>query len=186
MSKHVARNKLNRRIKSSLSPSVGHSHRVDLVGEHPFGDTGQLILLLVFLAVWVMDSFILRFSTFGAEYVSLIVRLPLGILVLIVAGYLALQGMKVVFGEERSEPMVIKEGVFNFVRHPVYLGCILFYIALAIFSLSLSASVICITIVVFYHYIAKYEEKLLLLKFGSEYEKYMKSVPMWIPRLHFK
>lgn len=160
-----------------------HSHRADLVGEHPFGDAGQLILLLVFLTVWVMDSFIIRFSTFGAKYVSLFLRLPVGILILIIAGYLAQQGMKVVFGEERSEPMVIKKGVFNSVRHPVYLGCILFYFALVIFSLSIAAAVICITIVVFYHYIAKYEEKLLLSEFGGEYEQYMKSVPMWIPRL---
>ena len=133
-----------------------------------------------------MDSFFIGFSTFGAECVSLIVRLPLGAFVLIVAGYLALQGMKVVFGEERSAPVVLKKGVFGIVRHPVYLGCILFYIALVIFSLSVSAAVICITIVVFYHYIARFEEKLLLAEFGEDYEKYMTAVPMWIPRLHIK
>ncbi len=163
-----------------------HRHRADLVGEHPFGDTGQLILLLVFLTVWILDSFILTFSTFAAEYVPFFLRLPFGVLVLVVAGYLAQQGMKVVFGEERSEPIVIRKGVFNFVRHPVYLGCILFYMALVIFSLSIAAAVICITIVVFYHYIAKHEEKLLLAEFGKDYEDYMAAVPMWIPRIHLK
>jgi protein-S-isoprenylcysteine O-methyltransferase Ste14 len=160
-----------------------HSHREDLVGEHPFGDTGQLILLIVFLLVWFIDSFILKFSTFTAQYVTLLLRMPLGILFLLGAGYLAQQGMKVVFGEERMEPQVINKGVFKLMRHPVYLGCILFYLALVIFTFSIFAATICITIIVFYHYIAKYEEKLLLAEFGNEYEQYMKSVPMWIPRL---
>jgi hypothetical protein len=38
-----------------------------------------------------------------------------------------------------------------------------------------------IIIVIFYYYISKYEEKLLLKKFGTEYKKYMKRVPMFIP-----
>jgi len=160
-----------------------HSHRDDLVGEHPFGDTGQLILLIIFLAVWVIDSFVLKLSTFLVQYVSLFLRVPLGIIFLFFAGYLAQQGMKVVFGEEREGPQVIEKGVFKLVRHPVYLGCILFYVALVIFTLSIFATVICSTIIVFYHYLAKYEERLLLANFGDEYEEYMNSVPMWIPRI---
>ena len=160
-----------------------HDQREDLVGEHPFGDSGQIVLLIIFLLVWIIDSFILKLSTFAAQYVSLFLRLPLGVLLLIVAGYFAQQGMKVVFGEERSEPRVINKGVFKVVRHPIYLGCILFYCALVIFTMSISATVICITIIVFYHYISKFEEKLLLARFGKEYEEYMKSVPMWLPRL---
>jgi len=160
-----------------------HNHRDDLAGEHPFGDTGQLILLIAFLVVWFIDSFILRFSTFAVQYVSLFLRIPLGALFLFVAGYLAQQGMKAVFGEERTDLAVIEKGVFKRLRHPVYLGCILFYVGLVMFTLSISAAVICITIIVFYHYIAKHEERLLLSKFGNAYERYMKSVPMWIPRL---
>jgi hypothetical protein len=43
-----------------------HENREDLVGEHPFGDAGQLIFLIVFLALWALDSFVFRFSTFLA------------------------------------------------------------------------------------------------------------------------
>lgn len=163
-----------------------HSRREDLAGEHPFGDKGQIILLIVFLVVWIADSYIFNFSTFAAQYVSLYIRIPLAAVILFISGYLAQQGMRVVFGEERQEPAVIDEGVFNIVRHPVYLGCILFYLGLLILTLSLVAAIIWTTIVVFYHYISKYEEKLLLLKFGKEYEQYTQSVPMWIPRLKLK
>ena len=159
------------------------AHRDDLVGEHPFGDNGQLILLVVFLIVWIADSFIFRVSTFAARYVSLFIRIPVGVVILFIAGYLAKKGMSAVFGEEHKKPMLIHKGVFDLVRHPVYLGCILFYLGLLILTLSAIAGFIWITIVVFYHYISKYEERLLLAKFGKEYEQYMKRVPMWIPRL---
>ncbi len=35
----------------------------------------------------------------------------------------------------------------------------------------------------FLHYISRYEERLLLVRFGEEYEQYIQEVPMWIPRL---
>ena len=159
------------------------AHRHDLVGEHPFGDTGQLILLVVFLVVWIADSFIFRVSIFAAKYVSLFIRIPLGAAILLVSGYLAKAGMSAVFGEERQGPVLIHKGVFNLVRHPVYLGCILFYLGLLVLTLSAVAGSIWISIVVFYHYISKYEERLLLKEFGTEYEEYIKRVPMWIPRL---
>ena len=41
-----------------------HENRDDLVGEHTFGDMGQLILLVIFLVVWVADSFFLHYTTF--------------------------------------------------------------------------------------------------------------------------
>ena len=44
-------------------------------GEHPFGDTGQLILLGVFSVVWIGDSFFLHISTFLSAYIPLLLRL---------------------------------------------------------------------------------------------------------------
>ena len=160
-----------------------HDDRDDLAGEHPMGDMGQLLLLVVFLIVWVFDSFILRISVFLARDVSLLIRIPLGLAFIGAAAYFAREGMRSVFGEVRAEPAVITAGIFGRVRHPIYLGCILFYVGLVIFTLSIISSVICAIIIGFYHYISRYEERKLLNKFGQEYERYMKSVPMWIPRI---
>ncbi len=156
-------------------------HRKDVAGEHPFGDTGQIVFLFIFLAVWVLDSFVLRYSVFVAQYISLFIRLPLAIIILFFAGYLAKAGMAVVHDDTAEGSGVIRESVFGLVRHPVYLGSILFYLGLLVLTLSLFTAVIFIAVFVFYHYIALYEEKLLLRKYGKEYEEYMKRVPMWIP-----
>jgi protein-S-isoprenylcysteine O-methyltransferase Ste14 len=166
-----------------MSAQRGHKNRDDLAGEHPFGDTGQLILLIVFLIVWVFDSFMLHISISLAWYVSVYIRIPLGLAFVGAAGYFAVEGMRIVFGEARAEPSVIRNRVFNHVRHPVYLGCILFYIGLVVFTLSILSAGVCVVIMIFYHYISRHEEQLLLVKFGKDYEEYMKSVPMWVPRI---
>lgn len=119
----------------------------------------------------------------AAQYVPLIVRIVAGGVCLGAAVYFAEEGMRIVFGERRVVPAVITGGVFSRVRHPVYLGCILFYVGLVFFTLSIFSVLVLLAIVIFYHYIARHEERLVLAKFGAAYEEYMKSVPMWIPRV---
>ena len=79
--------------------------------------------------------------------------------------------------------MVIKTDVFARIRHPMYFGSILTYLSFVILSLSVLALVIFIIIVIFYYYLCRYEEQVLLAKLGDEYMKYMKKVPMLIPRV---
>ncbi len=161
----------------------GHEGRDDLAGEHPFGDTGQLILLVVFVTVWILDSFVFRASTFPARFVPLFVRIVIGVSFLGAAWYFASKGMRVVFGERRDVPAVIESGVFGRVRHPIYLGCILFYIGCVVFTLSVFSLLVLIAIVIFYYYIARHEERLLRAKFGAAYERYTREVPMLLPRI---
>lgn len=169
--------------KDKTLEKKGHGGREDLAGEHTLGDMGQLILLLIFLIVWVADSFFIKYSTFISNYVYLYIRIPLSVIFLIASGYLASSGLKIVFGEVREQPGVIQKGVFRLVRHPIYLSSILLYFALLMFSFSIISTVIWIVIIAFYIYISRHEEKLLIEKFGKEYEEYMKDVPMLIPRL---
>ncbi|MBN1532295.1 MAG: isoprenylcysteine carboxylmethyltransferase family protein [Spirochaetes bacterium] len=160
-----------------------HRLREDLIGEHAAGDAGQAILAFIFVAVWVLDTFFLRHTTSLNHFVSLWIRVPLGVVLLVLSGYLARTGLAIVFGEKRETPEVIRKGVFNVVRHPIYLSEILLYLGLLMLSLSLAASVVLCAGIVFLHYISRHEERLLLARFGETYEAYMRDVPMWIPRL---
>ncbi|MBN2541229.1 isoprenylcysteine carboxylmethyltransferase family protein [bacterium] len=160
-----------------------HRQRKDLIGEHVWGDTGQIILLLSFMTVWILDSFIFNWSTFPAQYVSNYIRIPLGAILLIISGYLAKNGLHIIFGEVRDKPTVVRKGVFSVVRHPIYLASILVYLAMIVFSLSLLSIAMWLVIIIFYHLISRYEERLLLTELGADYRDYMKQVPMWIPRI---
>jgi len=165
-----------------LSNRSHHDHP-DLTGEHPAGDMGQLIIAILFFVTWSMDVFYLRWTTFFNQYLPDVIRIIWGVVFCGGAGILARKGLVTVFGKPREIPTVIREGVFGIVRHPVYLSEILLYIGLLGFNLSLIACGILIGAIVFLHYIARYEEKLLVARFGDDYRRYMREVPMWIPRL---
>jgi protein-S-isoprenylcysteine O-methyltransferase Ste14 len=158
-----------------------HGERKDLIGEHTFGDQGQLILLGIFLIVWITDSFFFKYSTVLLDKIPNSIRLIIGLPILFISGYLAIKGLRIVFDEVREKPEIIEKGVFKIVRHPIYLGSILFYLGLIILTSSIASAVVWIIIIIFYYYISKYEEKLLIEEFGTKYKKYMERVPMLIP-----
>jgi len=161
----------------------GHHNRPDLVGEHKFGDAGQLILLVVFLAVWVSDSFIFHYSDFLAQYVNLSIRIILAAIVLTISFIMARKSLNTIFGTVRERPILIRDGLFRIVRHPVYFSAILLYLGLITLTLSLASVGVWIITILFYIFICKYEEKILIQEFGEDYLQYKKEVPMLIPNL---
>jgi protein-S-isoprenylcysteine O-methyltransferase Ste14 len=151
-------------------------------GEHPLGDAGQLVLLGLFLTVWAADSFFLRISTFLSDYIPIPVRLLISALLLAAAVYLFRSGHVVVNHGQRSTSL-ISTGAFRYVRHPLYLGSILGYLAFSVSTASLFSLVLLIPIVFFYDYIAGHEERLLTARFGEDYAAYMKHAGKWIPKI---
>jgi len=168
--------KENNKLKRSI-----HFNRRDLVGEHIYGDLLQLVFFIIFMIVWIFDSFFLNYSTFLNKYVFIYIRIPLGFLTLFISGYLAFKGLKIVFVEQREKPILIEEDVFSIVRHPIYLGAILLYLGLFFLTLSILSFVVWIFILILYYFLSVYEEKLLIETFGEEYEIYKKQVPMLVP-----
>jgi len=151
-------------------------------GEHPLGDIGQLILLGLFMVVWVMDSFFLYKSTFLSDFVPLYIRLIIMGIAFVVAVYLFRSGHSVVSHEQRPTG-VVSTVAFRYVRHPLYLASILFYLGLVVSTASLFSLALLVVIFVFYNYIASYEEKLLYLKFGEAYKKYKEKTGKWVPKI---
>jgi protein-S-isoprenylcysteine O-methyltransferase Ste14 len=154
-------------------------------GEHPLGDAGQLILFGLFLVIWILDSFILHRSTFLAEDIPLIIRLTILGAALVAAAYLFKSGHVVVSSEQRPTE-VVSSGAFRYVRHPLYLGSLLVYLGLTVSTASLFCLVLLVVSVLFYNYIAGYEEKLLEAKFGEAYIAYQKKTGKWIPGISKK
>ena len=167
-------------------PHGTRRHRDGLTGEHVLGDAGQLFFFCLFVVVWVVDTFFLKYTTFLNQYIPFIIRVVPGAIVLFLSGYLAQTGLAIVFGGEQKNPGVIRKGVFNYVRHPIYLGEILLYFGLLILSMSLGAAFVWLMTIAFLHYISLHEEQLLIAHFGKDYERYMREVPMWIPGIKRK
>ena len=104
------------------------------------------------------------------------------VLSLIATAYLARSGHVVVSHEQRPTA-VVSTGAFRYVRHPLYLGSMLFYLGLTVSTASLFCLALLVVIFVFYNYIASYEEKLLGETFGEDYIRYKKGTGKWMPRI---
>ena len=155
-------------------------------GEHPYGDLGQLILLVLFLVVWVGDSFFLHYSTLLAAYVPLSWRLFITALSLATAFFLIKSGHVVIShgNHGRLPTSLVETGAFCYVRHPLYLGCLLTYFALAVATASfLSLALLIFIIIPFYNFIAAYEDHILEEMFGESYLAYKKQTGKWLPKL---
>ena len=166
--------------------SDGHEHghdRDDLTGEAQGSHAVQLTSAAVFMVVWIIDSFVLNWTTFLDDVIPVWIQLLVGVPLLISSMYLAVVSMRTVFGKHRDPPSVIRTGLFAHMRHPMYFAEVLVYIGLTVLSASLAAGVVTIGAAVSLSLLCRYEERLLIERFGDEYVQYMREVPMWIPRL---
>ena len=170
-------------IKNTISDAM-KQHRNELHGEHRFGDAGQLLLCIIFFVVWALDSFRYHCSVIDLP-LPLYLKITLAVLVAAAGGVLAYNGMFLVFGTVREKPVLIREGVFKIVRHPIYLGAILLYVIPLLLFFSIIASGIWVIIFLFYIFLCKYEEGLLTEQYPEEYKNYIRDVPMLLP-IRFK
>ena len=160
-----------------------HEHRKDLAGEHALTDSGQLIGAVVFLAVWISDSFFLKFSVFLSGVIPAAVRIPIAAALIVPAGAMAWVSHRIIFTERRDPPVVITKSFFRYVRHPLYLSEILLYLGLFSFTCSLLSLAVIAVICVFLNYVAGAEEKLLEKTFGRQYLDYKRATGKWLPNL---
>lgn len=159
-----------------------HEYRKDLGGEYRWGDTGQIIFVVIFIIGMISDLFLLKVSDSWQYLFPWYFRMVLFVILIFVSGYFAQRAHKKIFQEERKELVVINTDVFAIIRHPLYFGSIILYLSFIVLSLSLIAFMIFIVVVIFYYYLCRYEEQILIEKLGDEYKSYMKKVPMLIPR----
>ena len=89
-----------------------HKHRDNLTGEHDISDIGQLILFCLFIALWISDIF-LEYSNFLNGYIPIIVRLPIGIVLIVISGYTAVASLYLLFGKVNKPTGIVREGIFR-------------------------------------------------------------------------
>lgn len=78
---------------------------------------------------------------------------------------------------------LIKNGIYRFVRHPIYTGIILGSIGLGVYFESEWKITIGISLFILFHFKSTYEETLLKAKF-EHYIDYMRTTGRFFPTLH--
>ena len=160
--------------------------RHGLGSEHPLCDRIQLVMLLSFFIVWGIDSlshFLYGYSTVILEAV-IIPPLFIGtVLFLSLAFFLISKSHKAVLEQVHDPPKLVDTGVYTWVRHPMYLGTLLFCLAFLCITISLVSIGIWIAFFLFYDRMATYEEKSLIQILGEDYTAYQKRVSKWLPKI---
>ena len=156
-------------------------------GHHP-GHIYHIILPIIFLVVWILDSFIFKFSTFLASYIPLILRIILCLAVLAIAFILWGTAHKALFGALFNPPRhkpagLVTTGVFAYLRHPMYLGNLMALLSGFLLTWSLITLGCWIIIFIIFDRQAAQEDRSLEEAYSEEYRKYKKSVRRWVPRL---
>ena len=113
-----------------------HESRPDLAGEHPKGDFYQSVAMVIFIAAIAIDYLWIGLGPRMNDHVNFWVRLTLGGLVAVLGTWLSLYSIHIVFSEYTEHPRMITAHMFSVVRHPVYLGAMLIYIGVLIFTVS--------------------------------------------------
>ena len=162
---------------------------VGLGSEHPHCDSIQLLMLILFFSVWGMDnlsSFTFGVSTVLIDSSSLPIRLFPAVFSFIVGVYLIVKSHEVIFGEKGGKPELIDSGVYSLVRHPMYLGVLVFCLAFFFVIPSLLSLLVWVIFFITYDKMVTYEEKDLIRILGGEYVEYQRRVSKWCPRLRRK
>lgn len=87
------------------------------------------------------------------------------------------------FPRPKSNSILIKNGVFKYIRHPIYSGLFIGLLAYGIYAHSSSKIIIDILLLVWFYFKSKYEEELLQQKF-SDYKEYREQTGRFFPKLN--
>ncbi|MEN9217052.1 MAG: isoprenylcysteine carboxylmethyltransferase family protein [Gloeomargarita sp. HHBFW_bins_162] len=83
----------------------------------------------------------------------------------------------------RDDSFLVKDGVYGWVRHPIYSSVIFLALAYAVWQMSVSHAIGVLVLFIFFDRKAAQEEQWLITKF-PEYPKYQESVKKFIPGIY--
>ncbi len=106
--------------------------------------------------------------------------LPLSNIIILIGILLIIFGWRKIY---RAKGKLVTTGIYGHVRHPQYLGFLLLTLGMNMLWVTLSTLLLWPILAILYYRLAKEEDKELEEKFGEEYRKYERAVPMLIPRI---
>ncbi len=81
----------------------------------------------------------------------------------------------------RDDHTLVKKGIYRWIRHPAYLGAILLFLGFPVMLSSILGFLVMLLIVPYLLHRIKLEERMLIGRFGAEYEDYIRSSKKLIP-----
>lgn len=131
------------------------------------------LLLIGYAVLWLVGQPISR----ALWYLGWVV-LAVAIVVLALPLYVLPRRGKAGRGKGVTDTTVVVEsGLYGVIRHPLYLGWMLAYVALVLFAQHWLEIIVAVVGIASVYVISVQEERGMLARFGDEYARYMRTVP---------
>ena len=128
--------------------------------------------------LWVLLAGLTGENLFVSIFLGFL--LPLSNIVVLMGMFLVIFGWRKI---HRAESQLVTTGIYGHVRHPQYLGFMLITLGMNVLWVTISTLLLWPILVIVYYRLAKQEDKEMERRFGEEYQKYKRTVPMFIPHL---
>ena len=132
------------------------------------------LLVLAYSLLWFLDTPV---DIQLLQYAGWII-LAVGLVLIILPRFAFRSKGRPEKGKDWTETtIVVDTGIYAVVRHPLYLGWLLMYVALILLSQHWLTVIIGIPGMACVYLISRQEDQRLIEKFGDEYKDYMQKVP---------
>ena len=132
------------------------------------------LLVLAYSLLWFLDTLA---GVQLLQYAGWII-LAVGLVLIILPRFAFRSKGRPEKGKDWTETtIVVDTGIYAVVRHPLYLGWLLMYVALILLSQHWLTAIIGIPGMACVYLISRQEDQRLIEKFGDDYKHYMQSVP---------
>lgn len=134
----------------------------------------SILLILAYLLLWFLDNPAgIEELRYGGWIIFVV-----GLVLIFLPMFVFRSKGKVKKGNDWTETSVLVDtGIYSVVRHPLYLGWLLMYIAIILWSQHWLIVLIGITGMVSLYLISRQEDQRLIEKFGDDYKRYIQNVP---------
>lgn len=105
----------------------------------------------------------------------------IGIMSILISAY-SIRKSLTVMPIPKDHGQLALDGLYKYVRHPMYTSVLIFSLGLALSSGELYKYVLVIGLSFLFYYKSVYEEKFLIRKYAG-YDKYAKNTPRFVPRI---
>ena len=135
---------------------------------------------------WLHQSGHLWATLFGWGHTGAMLEMLFGYAIVFFGISLLIEGWREVYQATQAKRLATN-GLYGLVRHPQYTGIFLAIFGQLIHWPTLPTLALFPVVVWAYYRLAKKEEQEMMEKFGTEYQNYQKSVPMFFPSMaHWK
>ena len=152
----------------------------------------NFIAIITLLPILLLPILLIDQEIYRIPFPWIIITLSIQLLAVIVlfigmkqTGITSFIGLRqLLLPEDTSPPRLVTDGLYRYVRHPLYTAGLVFIWLIPIMTWNLLALIIGLSVYVITG--AYFEERKLLLEFGDAYAEYRQHTPMLVPGLRYR